>query len=430
MTSDAPEPDRHVPPVSVEAAEEGAAGDPAWAGSVVMRTERHRCGHRLWFQHLNTAGRVRAVGGMAALAVSWTVIVFGCLVGIGLAIDGTVHGSPRSGLIGLLLVVGTVLQLFGAVAFASVWRRPHRPHDAVLVAAAVGFLVFLTAAVLLVVVADLYVAPLFAVPFAVVLWQLFWFRQVLYGRGSCRSFPGYAPAVRAMLEHDPGPYAVLPEPVRFRLEQCPHRLPFGELRRSAQVMSVVNTVLLLAYFAVLLWLMFVLVSRPEFGRAGPGHEAVAYLAAGTIMLLNMPGFQELKARSQRYHRAAVGFYPAAFAGYALTAAVGFWSAVVLGGPATLVVTLLAAYWAYSAWVALTRLPPRSACGAMQAPPPVVQKMLKPGVEAAGLSDIGLSRERISRSRGGRARALRGWGLEIQEPHSLEEPQCPCPPPRS
>jgi hypothetical protein len=385
MASDAPVPGRHEPPVTVEAAASGAAGGPDWAGSVVTRTERHHCAHRLWFQHLNTGGRVRVVGGVVALAVSWTVIVFGFIVGLALLINGA--DSPRPGLIGLLLVIGTVLQLFGVIAFASVWRRPHRPQDAVLVTAAVGFLVFLTAAVLLIVVADLYAAPLFAAPFAVVLWQLFWFRQVLYGRSSCRTFPGYAPAVRAMLEHDPGLYAVLPEPDRFRLEHCPHTLPFGELRRSAQVMSVVNSVLLLGYVAALLWLMFVLVSRPEFGRAGPGHEAVAYLAAGTIMLLNMPGLQEMKARSQRYHRAAAGYYAAAFTGYALTAAIGFWSAVILDDPATLIVTLLAAYWGLSASFAFTRLPSRSACGALQAPPPVVQKMLRPGVRTAGSSVI-------------------------------------------
>jgi hypothetical protein len=407
---------RQEPPVTVEAAE-GAFGSPDWAGSVVTRTDRRPCAHRLWFRHLNTGGRVRRVGGVVALAASWTVIGFGLIVALVLLL----LGDRAAAFIGLLVGVGTALLAFGAVALASAWRRPHRPHDAAIVAASVGFLMFLIAVALFVIVARLYAAPLLAVPFAVVLWQLFWFRQVLYGRDSCRTYPGYAPAVRAMLRHDPGPYAVLPEPDRFRLERCPHRLQFGELRRAAQVMSVVNTVLLLAYFAALLWLMFVLVSRPEFGRAGPGHEAVAFLAAGTVMMLNMPGFLELKVRSQRYHRAAVGWYPAAFTGYALTAAVGFWSAVVLGGPATLVVTLLAAYWAYSAWVALTRLPPRSACGAMQAPPPVVQKMLK-RVEAAGLSDIRPSRERISRSRGGRGRGLRGWGLEIQEP-ATEESEC-------
>jgi hypothetical protein len=208
MDSDAAGTGRHELPVTVEAVAEGADGSSDWAGSVVTRTERHQCGHRLWFQHLNTAARVRAVGGMAALAVSWTVIAFGCLLGVALLLHGAVTGNPRSVLLGLLLVIGTVLELFGAIAFASVWRRPHRPPDAVLVAAAVGFLVFLTAAGVLVVFADLYVAPLFAVPFAVVLWQLFWFRQVLYGRDSCRTFPGYAPAVRAMLEHDPGPHTV------------------------------------------------------------------------------------------------------------------------------------------------------------------------------------------------------------------------------
>jgi hypothetical protein len=392
MEFDATQPGHNEPSVTVEPASGGAAGDPDWARPVVTRTEHHQCGHRLWFQHLNTGGRVRAVGGVVALAVSWTVLVFAFIVGLTLLIEGAVDGVQMLALIGLLLVVGAALQLFGAVAIASVWRRPHRPHDAVIVTAAVGFLVFVTATVLLVVFADIHAAPLFAVPLAAVLWQLFWFRQVLYGRGTCRTYPGYAPAVRAMLEHDPGPYTVLPEPDRFRLETCPHKLEYAELRRSAQIMSTVNTILVWAYFVVLLWLMFVLVARPEFGRAGPAHEAVAYLAAGTIMLLNIPGMQELKARSQRYHRAAIALYVAAFTGYALTAAVGFWCAVILDDPATLVVTLLAAYWAYSAWIAVTGLPSRSACRAMQAPPPVIQKLLKPEAGIAGLSGIRPSRK--------------------------------------
>jgi hypothetical protein len=356
MEYEPPERARFDPPITVESAMSVDTDASEWTEPVAKRPERHRCTHGLRFSDLNARGRTTAVGLIAVIAASWALIVLGFLVGLGLIAAGFADGDQRLAVVGLLLACGTALQSFGVVALASACRRPHRPHDVAIALAAVGLLVFLIALVMLVAIADMVAAPALAVPFAAVLVHLFRFQSALYGRDTCRTHPGHAPAVRELLAHDPGPAIVAPE--RFRVRDCPHRLKFGMLRRRSQVMLIVNTVLVYVYFALLLWM----ISLNEL--------LVPALLSGLI------GIVELSARSQRYHRASTWVYVCAFAGYALAGAAGVWAAVTFGEPLLFAVPVLAAYWCFSAWFALTQLTPRSACRSMMEPPPAIRRMLK------------------------------------------------------
>lgn len=379
MSCEPLEPPRSDPPITVEAAPIPDAAAPDWTEPVLTGTARDRCRHRVRFHDLNEQGRGRAGLAFAAISLTWGVITIGAIVGLAIVPEGVENADRLLTLGGLILVCSALLQAVGAVGLGSVLRRLHRPGDIVIGLAAAGYLLFLLVLVLLLTAVEpayYFLVIVAALPFAAVLWQLIALRNTLYGRGTCRTHPGFPPAIRALLKHDPGPFAVMPEPTRFRVADCPHRLEFGRLRRRYQVMSLVNTALLLGYLGAMLVLMAALVARREFAAGGPGYEATALALAVLLPLINLPAFQEVNVRSQRYHRAPFGLYIGAFIGYALSAATGIWGAIVLGGPMSLIPTALAAYWAFSAVVAMTGLPPRSECGSLREPPLVIRKMLK------------------------------------------------------
>ncbi|MFG3341700.1 hypothetical protein [Glycomyces sp. NPDC048151] len=362
------------PQITVEA--DPDAPDSGWAEPVPTGPEYHRCPHWLRFADLNAKGRMAAVGGVAVVGLSWAVIVFGLLVGLGLAVVGFGDDDLRLALIGLLLVCGSVLQSFGAAALTRSWRRLHRPGEAAIPFAAVGFLVFLAAMGAIVALAEIRIAPLFALPFAVVVWQLFWFRSRLYGRDTCQAHPGHAPAIRALLRHDPGSFAAMPVAERFSARDCPHRIRFGDLHRRYQAMAIANTVLLYLYIGAVIWLVFVLNPRPDVDLSGPGTDLAHAFSVLALALVTLAGVLELGERSRRYHRAPVLLFVAAFCGYGLVICLSVWAAVVLDEPSALAVAPLAAYWAVSAGFALVRFPPRSECRTLEGPPPFLQKMLQ------------------------------------------------------
>lgn len=104
---------------------------------------------------------------------------------------------------------------------------------------------------------------------------------------------------------------------------------------------------------------------------------VAGLAIATLILhLHIPAFMELYARSKRYHRAALGLYPAAFAAYGLVAAVGIWMTVVYRDPASVQFAALAVYCGLLSVIAMVKFPPRSACRSLPDALPEIERMLK------------------------------------------------------
>lgn len=370
MEYESPELVRNEPAITVEAASGDAAFASDWTGAV--GTPAHHCPHRLRFQDLNANGRRQARISRLAIASSWMVIGFGLLLGLMLVTTGFTDGDQLAALVGLLLLCGMVLQSLGAVALALTWRRLHRPRNATIGAAAVGLLGVFVAAVLLFLFTELDAALLLTVPPAVVLWQLFQFRARLYDRETCRAYPWHAPAVRAMLEHDPSPYAVVPGPYRFRVKDCPHKLELRALRRRYQVLSIVNTLLLILYVAGQVILVADLFALNEFGGVWVGYDVMALALLPLIRI----AYQEVAVRSRRYHRAPVWLSVGAFAAHGLTAAASVCAAVVLGDLLMLATAGLAAYGCYWTAVAMTRLPSRAECRSLREPPPIVQKMLK------------------------------------------------------
>jgi hypothetical protein len=344
-----------------------------WKAPVLTQTERHRCPHRLRFRDLNGKGRVKAAAAFVLIVLSWTVIAvisfFGAVaIGVG-------FGESRAviAVSGLLLSCSAVLQPFGLIALARVWKRPHRPNDVVIGLAVVGFVLYLVALVLLLPSGGIIVPALGAVPLALVLRQLISFRGSLYGRDSCRTHPVFPPAILALLTHDPGPLeAVKPEPGRFRVRDCPHRIGFGELRVRYRVASVVNSLLLAAYVAmvIILWAEVLASASVAVGGSAFTADVFGFL----VPLGNLCSLMEILARSKRYHRASPFVSVGAFVGYGSTLAAGLW--LGLSMPVSLVVIALTAYWAYSAAYAMRHLPPRSECASLSEPPLVIQRMRK------------------------------------------------------
>ncbi|WP_205324086.1 hypothetical protein [Glycomyces sp. YM15] len=326
------------------------------------------------FGNLNAKGRLAFAGGVVAIWSSWLGIMFGTFFGlVGLSV-GFETNDLFPAVAGLLLVCSAVLQAVGAVGLALAWKRLHRPSDIVIGLAAIGFLVFLGALAMMLVStrsfgSGLVPFALAAMSFAFVLRQLISFRSMLYRRDTCHIHPGFSPAIRALLRNDPGPLAAMPEPARFRVGDCPHRIQFGDLRVRYRVVAIANTVLLMAYLLTLLVLMAVLSSRSP---ATDGVEAMPPVLMLLFAMLNMLSFWEINVRSKRFHRASIRLYVGAFAGYALTVTIGMW----LGGLVSFIAVALAIYWAFSAAYALKVLPPHSACASMRELPPAIQKMLR------------------------------------------------------
>ncbi|MDA1360503.1 hypothetical protein O1R50_12770 [Glycomyces luteolus] len=368
------EPPRSDPPITVEPAptDDSTA---AWTEPVLTETERHHCPHRVRFGNFNAKGRFAFAGNVVAIWSSWLGIMFGTFFGLaGLAV-GFENSDLFPAVAGLLLVGSGVLQAVGAIGLALAWKRLHRPSDIVIGLAAIGFLVFLAAVAMMLVStrsfgSALVPCALAAMSFAFVLRQLLSFRDTLYKRGTCQTHPGFSPAFRALLRNDPGPLAVMPEPVRCRVADCPHRFEFGDLRVRYQAVAIANTALLVAYLLTLLVMMAVLSSRRA---AADGVEAMPLVLMLLFAMLNMLSFREINVRSKRFHRASMRLYVGAFAGYAFTVAIGMW----LGGPVSFIAVALAVYWAFSAAYALKVLPPRSECASLRELPPSVQKVLKP-----------------------------------------------------
>ncbi|MEV3935396.1 hypothetical protein AB0K52_05370 [Glycomyces sp. NPDC049804] len=359
-----PDAPRADPQVTVEAAPVVAAS--GWAALAPTGTERHRCLHRVRFADLNAKGRAKRALSAVALWSGGAVTAIGLFFGlicIGAGVQGEVGLLVAAG---LTLVCGLVLQAVGAVALAVVWRRLHRPSDPVIGLAAAGFVLLAVSLALFMVLAESgqgFLA-LVAVPYAWILWQLVAFRRSLYPRGSCRTHPGLAPAVLALLRDERVP--------RFRVADCPHRFGFGELRVRYRVAAVVNSLLLTGYVAMvfILWAEVLVAASLAVGGSGFAAVVIALL----VPLGNLFSFGEILARAKRYHRASRAVCVGAFAGYGSTVAAGLW--LELGMPVSLAVIALTAYWAYSAAFAMRHLPPRSECASLSEPPPVVQRMLK------------------------------------------------------
>lgn len=359
---------RTDPLITVEAAPTDDSAAAEWTEPVVTRPEHHQCQHRLYFHDLNAKGRLAFAGGRAAIWSSWPVIVFGAIFGLGGLIGGVANDNTMLAVGGLLMVCSAVLQVVGAVGLALTWKRPHRPNDVVIGFAAIGYLLFLIVVGMILAATKLVGFAFALVPFAFVLWQLISFRVNLYWSGTCRTYPGFPPAIRALLKRDPGPFAVIPAPARFRVADCPHRLEFRKLRGRFQVATLMNTVLLYGYLVA----MLVMVSSRRVVDGGEG-DAIGVLVMLLLVLSNLFGVQEIKVRSKRYHRASTSLYIGAFFGYAMTVVIGIW----LGGPASFIAMALAAYWAFAAAYVMKVLPPRSECASLREPPPAVQKMLRP-----------------------------------------------------
>jgi hypothetical protein len=363
------DPARTDPPIYVEAAPTDDSGTADWAEPVVTRPEHRECPHRLYFRDLNPKGRLAVLGGRFAIWSAWLVIVLGTVFGIGGLLGGLDTRDVALAIGSLLMVCSGVLQAVGAIGLALTWRRPHRPSDVVIGLAAVGYLLFVIVVGMILAATQLIGFAFALAPFAFVLWQLISFRGTLYWRGTCQVYPGFPPGINALLSN-PGLSPAKPDPNKFSIETCPHRLEFRQLRGSAQVMSIANAILLGAYmFVVLMLTAALLVVDNE-------REAAATVMALLLPLANLPAFHEVNLRGKRYHRAPLTVSIGAFVGYAttLTTAVLIWPGPDIRIP--IGAMLLAAYWAYSAAVAMKILPPRSVCASLREPPPAIQRMLK------------------------------------------------------
>ncbi|MEU5155548.1 hypothetical protein [Glycomyces sp. NPDC021274] len=369
------EPPRADPQIFVEAAPIPGASAPGWAEPVVTRTKRHRCPHWVRFADLNAKGRGRRALSVLAVWSSWAVIAFGLFAGLAGVFAAFEKGAEPVAFGGLTMACGAVLQAVSTVALAWAWRRLHRPKDFVIGLAASGFLLHLIGLGVFLTIVDSHHAVLVAaaVPYALVLWQLVAFRNMLYPRDTCRTHPGLPPAILALLKDDPVLHAASQGSPQFRVADCPHRLEFRSLRGGYRVMAVVNTVLLMGYVGSLLNLMADMLALSEFA---PEREDGALAFVLVLALGNLCSLAEMHARSTRFHRAPLHIAIGAFIGYAATFAAGIWAWGDVATPALLATLALAAYWASSAAYAMKHLPPRSECASLREPPPVIQKMLR------------------------------------------------------
>jgi hypothetical protein len=360
------EPPRADPQIFVEAVPN--AGAEGWTEPVLTRTERHRCPHWVRYADLNAKGRIRRMLAALAIWMSWAVIVTGLFVGLASVAEGLEADGELAAIGGLAIIGGLVVQAVSTVSLTMVWRRMHPPSDLTIVLGVNGYLLLLIGLGLFLAIADSLfpVAAVAAMPYAYILGQLIAFRNELYPRETCRTYPGLPPAIHALLKDQ---YRT--GSARFQAADCPHRVEFSALRPRYRVASVVNFFLCLGYYGVVGFLWLAQWSPPVSfsGDEAVGHVLVVLLPVGNLFALG-----ELHARSKRYHRAGETVYIGAFVGYATTLAAGLWAG--LGMYTSLVVIALTIYWAYSAAYAMKHLPPRSECASMTEPPPAIQKMLK------------------------------------------------------
>ncbi|HEX2145689.1 MAG TPA: hypothetical protein VHG10_14405, partial [Glycomyces sp.] len=370
--------------ISVEPAAAPPDGDraPGWteAATVTRAPEPFRaaaCTHRVKVRELRSRGvllwmlgvlMIVGTGFVALTAVFVGLEVFGSDPGVDLLLQSAV----------LAMTAGGVLSVVDVATLVRSWRRLHRPSLPMLAVSSVGTALLLLGVLILSFGIERFWLAAFAVP-ALVVNQLLWYlRSVLYGRSTCRTWPGLSARARTMLRHDPGPMAVriaVERPDEFRIEDCPHQVKFREVRPVGQVIGVVYTVLYLAY-TLGFWLLALDLLTNHDRLARGGVERWAIIGGLVAIALNVGGWLELKARSKRLHRASLGVYALAFAGCLGTGATAICVAVVLDRPIFYGEALLAivmAHWAFSAMVALK---PRSACRADPELPPKLQTILK------------------------------------------------------
>jgi hypothetical protein len=342
------------------------------------------CPHRVRFRDLRPAGRFLYASSLAAFAVN--SLAQGAAVLIALAHD--------SGLVVFsLLVSGSIFTAVGTRALRRTWARLHRPTLTALWTDGIGILCWAVGSVLLSYQTDQYWAVLLVVVALPVPWLLMVLYGLLYDRSTCRSHPGFPPRFAELLVH---PYPVSAAPAAgpahpgwaappaqsawaaaapqapYRREDCPHFVPFADLRTRYRATSALDPVLTFVYFAGIgAFLVDVYGATAELFTT---EDAIYNTAAFAVLLLplNFVGLREISRRSKRLHRPSAAVFTLSLLGYLITALLC--GSAALGGMAVAwPAAIIALYRTVGLIIAMAELPRRAACRGL---PPVTPAMAR------------------------------------------------------
>lgn len=366
------------PPITVEPGGTPTDGHTAWTTPRSAHPDPP-CPHAVRARDLTPAGR---------LLFAAAVIAFGCnkvLQGIAglsslFALGFVVADGDRLAGAALALMLGGLgLTIPGGAMLRRIWTRLHRPPLWTLALHALGLTAWAAGYLLLGTRTGWYPLALivvFALPVPVLLLIL---GNLLYDRSTCRSHPALPPRFQNLVARLPGPQAAPPPPEPYRTEDCPHFVPFADLRPRPRLAAAVSPVLSVVYFAgIALYIR-------EFSLGGTDTDL---LIGSAILLLplNFVGLRELSRRAKRLHRPNAGMFVLSLLGYVITLLLlgeGALYGLAYCWPAA----ILAVYRSAGLIAAMRRLPKRAACRSLPPDIPAMAMIRR----AAPIAPVTLSR---------------------------------------
>ncbi|MFB9658319.1 hypothetical protein ACFQS3_18945 [Glycomyces mayteni] len=347
------------PPVTVEPGGETTDGRTAWTTPRPAQADTP-CAHTVRARDLKPAGRLLFATTVIAFVLNSLLQGLAVLFGL-LELSFLIDGDMLDAAVAAAMFVGLGLTIPGGAALLRIWTRLHRPPRGIPVLHALGITAWAAGYLMLGYVTGWYplmFLVLFALPVPALLLAL---GNLLYDRGTCRSHPTLPPRFQELVARCPEPQAAPPAP--YRAKDCPHFVPFADLRPRPRFIAAVSPVLSVVYFAVIA----LYIREISLGGAQPD---LAIGSAIVLLPLNFVGLHELGRCAKRLHRPGAGVFVLSLLGYLIT--------LLLMGEGALYGlgfcwpgAILAASRAVGLIAAMRRLPKRAVCRSL---PPDIPAM--------------------------------------------------------